>query len=69
MQVVLRDPRHRKAGGRTAGRQPSSDPVTVVQVRGNQLTVKTQDGKILKDLRTEDALVIPEGARNFGKSH
>ena len=36
MQVVLRDPRHRKAGGRTPYRQPYTDPGTVVEIHGEE---------------------------------
>ena len=51
--------------GRTAGRQPSSDPAEVIAVKGNQLTVRFKDGKVLDTLHTEDAVVIPSGSRNF----
>ena len=63
--VVLRDPKHKKAGGRTAGKQPSSEKCQIVEVRGNRLTVKQADGTLLKDVHTENALLVPPGAQNF----
>ena len=35
-EVVLRDPRQRKAGGRTPYRQPYTEPAIVLEVLGNQ---------------------------------
>ena len=63
MRVTLRDPRHRKAGGRTANKQPSSDPCEVTKVEGNRLTVRFPSGKTVKDVHTEDVVVVPPGAR------
>ena len=36
VEVVFRDPRHRKAGGRTPYKQPFSEPATVLEVQGNK---------------------------------
>ena len=63
--VVLRDPKHKKAGGRTAGKQPSIEKCEVVEVRGNRMTVKQPDGTLLKEVHTENVLVVPPGAQNF----
>ncbi len=43
-EVVLRDPRQRKAGGRTPYRQPYTDPAHVLEVHGNKCTLRTKEG-------------------------
>ena len=66
-EVVLRDPRHRKAGGRTGYRQPYTDPALVLNLHGNKCTVRTQDGTVLKDVHLEDVLAVSDNARNYEK--
>ena len=39
--------------------------MTVVEVRGNRLTVRDKQGQLIKDLHTEDALVVPESTRDL----
>ena len=67
MEVVLRDPRHRKAGGRTPYRQPYTDPCVVLDIHGNKCKVKKPDGTILENIHLEDVLVVPERARSLEK--
>ena len=66
-EVVIRDPRQRKAGGRTGYRQPYTDPAQVVEVHGNKVTVKRKDGTLLTDIHTEDVMLVPKNARNLEK--
>ena len=66
-EVVVRDPRQRKAGGRTPYKQPYTDPALVLEVHGNKCTLKTKDGTVLKDIHLEDVLQVPENARNLEK--
>ena len=65
MEVVLRDPRKAKAGGRTPYRQPYSEPAVVTETHGNKMIVKKADGTLVKNIHMEDALVVPEGCRNL----
>jgi len=67
MQVVLRDPRQRKAGGRTPYRQPHTDPCTILEVRGNKCKVRKADGTILPDVHLEDALLVPDNLQSLEK--
>ena len=53
-EVVLRDPRKHKAGGRSPYRQPYTEPAVVTEVHGNKMTVRKKDGTILKNIHMED---------------
>ena len=64
-QVLLKDRRQQRAGGRTPWKQPLTDPVTVKEVHGNKATVTTADGTELKDIHLEDMLLHPEAAKNL----
>ena len=66
-EVVLRDPRQRKAGGRTLYRQPYTEPALVLEVHGNKCSLRTRENKILKDIHLEDVMLVPETARNLEK--
>ena len=66
-EVVLRDPRQRKAGGRTGYRQPYTEPALVEEVHGNKCTLKTRDGTTLENIHLEDCILVPENARNLEK--
>ena len=59
MRVMLRDPRHKKAGGRGPYKEPFSDPCQVLEVHGNKCTVKRSDGTLVRNVHFEDALVVP----------
>ena len=63
--VILRDPRHRKAGGRAPYRQPYSDPCEVTETHGNKCTCKRPDGTLLYNIHMEDLLVVPDGTSNL----
>ena len=65
MQVVLRDPRHRKAGGRTPYRQPYSDPSEVLEVHGNKCTIRRPDGTVVKEVHLEDVMIVPENSKHL----
>ena len=67
-EVVVRDPRQRKAGGRTPYKQPYTEPALVLEVHGNKCSLKTKDGTILKDIHLEDVMLVPESARNLEKA-
>ena len=64
-EVVVRDPRQRKAGGRSAYRQPYTDPALVQEVHGNKCSLRMGDGTILRDIHLEDVMLVPETARNL----
>ena len=64
-QVVLRDPRARKAGGRTPYRQPHSDPCEVTEVHGNKCTIRKPDGTMVYEVHLEDVLVVPDSIKNL----
>jgi len=66
-EVVVRDPRQRKAGGRTPYRQPYTEPALVLEVHGNKCSLRAKDGRILKDIHLEDVMLVPETARNLEK--
>ena len=66
-EVVVRDPRQRKAGGRTPYRQPYTEPALVLEVHGNKCSVKLKDGTVLKNIHLEDVISVPESARNLEK--
>ena len=66
-EVVVRDPRQRKAGGRTPYKQPYTDPALVLEIHGNKATLKAKDGRILKDIHLEDVMLVPENARSLEK--
>jgi len=59
-QVVLRDPRQRKAGGRTPWRQPHTEPCVVLKVQGNKCKLQRKDGTFLDSVHLEDILVVPD---------
>ena len=65
MQVVLRDPRHRKAGGRTPYRQPYTDPCEVLEVHGNKCTIRKADGSTTENVHMEDVIIAPEGTKSL----
>ena len=65
MQVVLRDPRHRKAGGRTPYRQPYTDPCEVLEVHGNKCTIRKPDGSTTENVHMEDVIIVPEGTKSL----
>ena len=66
-EVVVRDPRQRKAGGRTPYRQPYTEPAIVLEIHGNKCSCKTKDDTIIKDIHFEDVMLVPESARNLEK--
>ena len=59
-KVVLRDPRQRKAGGRTPWRQPHTDPCTVLGTNGNKCKVRPADGSVIENVHMEDLMVVPD---------
>ena len=65
----MRDPRQRKAGGRTPYKQPYTDPGTILSVsgKGNTCTVRKPDGTVVENVHFEDVLLVPENARNIEK--
>ena len=67
-EVVVRDPRQRKAGGRTPYKQPYTEPALVLDVHGNKCSLKAKDGTVLKDIHLEDVMLVPESARNLEKN-
>ena len=66
-EAILRDPRQRKAGGRSAYRQPYTEPALVKNVRGFKRTLRTKDGTTMNDTHLEDVMLVPETARNLEK--
>ena len=66
-EVVVRDPRQRKAGGRTPYKQPYTEPALVLEVHGNKCSLEGHDGTILKDIQSGDVMQVPENARNLEK--
>ena len=66
-EVVVRDPRQRKAGGRTPYRQPYTDPAVVLEIHGNKCSLRTRDGTRLEDIHMEDVMLVPKSARNLEK--
>ena len=66
-EVVIRDPRQRKAGGRTPYKQPYTEPALVLKVYGNKCTVKDKNGMKLEQIHLEDVMLVPENARNLEK--
>ena len=58
---MFRDPRAKASGGRTPWREPLSAPCIVEQVKGNRLTLRTQDGRSI-EAHAEDVLVVPPSA-------
>ena len=67
-EVVVRDPRHRKAGGRTPYKQPYTEPALVLEVHGNKCSLKAKDGSVIKDIHLEDVMLVPENSRNLEKA-
>ena len=67
-EVLYRDPRQRKAGGRTPYKQPYSDGARVVRLNGNKLTLRKADGSIVKDIHREDCLRVPHNSQNLEKA-
>ena len=66
-EVVVRDPRQRKAGGRAPYRQPYTDPVVVLDIHGNKCSLRTRDGTKLYEIHLEDVMLVPETARSLEK--
>ena len=67
MEVVLRDPRQRKAGGRTPYKQPYTEPCVVTEVHGNKATIRRSDGTKAENIHFEDMMIIPENAKSLEK--
>ena len=65
MKVVLQDPRHRQAGGRTPYKKPLSDPCEVIEVHGNTMTVRRKDGSLVKDVHSENVVVVPDSVKDL----
>ena len=63
--MLIQDPRHRKAGGRTPYKEPYTDPATVIAKRGNKVDAKLKNGEIIKDVHLENLLLVPRNARNL----
>ena len=63
----MRDPRQRKAGGRTAGRQPYSEPAIIESINCNKLTVRNKANERIPDVHFENVLQVPEHAHVFDK--
>ena len=68
MRVMLRDPRHRKAGGRGPYKEPFSDPCLVLEVTGNKCKVRRADGTIVQNVHFEDTLVVPSSVHDHETS-
>jgi hypothetical protein len=65
-KVVYRDPRIRAAGGRTAWKRPLTEPCEILEVSGNRVTLRREDGtQVLAHV--EDVVVVPAAARNWEK--
>ena len=64
-KVVYRDPRAKAVGGRTAWKEPLSDPCVVEEIRGNKVRLRRLDGTVLETAHLEDVAVIPDRARNL----
>jgi len=62
-RVVYRDPRAKAVGGRTAWKEPLSDPCVVESVQGNKATLRRADGTLLTYAHMEDMIVVPPDAR------
>jgi hypothetical protein len=62
MLVVVRDPRHRKSGGRTPFKKPLSEPSEIVEVHGQKMTIRRRDGVEVKNVHFEDVVCVPDGA-------
>ena len=67
-KVVLRDPRQRKAGGRTPYRQPYTDPCSVEKVTGNKMVLRKQDGTLIENIHMEDVLVVPDNIKDYERN-
>ena len=67
-EVVFRDPRQRKAGGRTPYKQPLTEPALVTKILSdNRVQLKTQEDTIIENVHLEDCLLVPTTARNLEK--
>jgi hypothetical protein len=64
-KVVYRDPRAKAVGGRTAWKEPLSDPCVVEAVHGNKVHLRRSDGVLIQDAHLEDVLVVPDDARQL----
>ena len=64
-RVCIRDPRHRKAGGRTPHKKPLPEPVEVVEKSGSKIKCKKADGTLIEDIHLEDVLVVPQDAQDY----
>ena len=62
MKVLIRDPRHRQAGGRGPYRQPPESGVIADSPapHGNKCAVRRKDGVLLKDVHAEKILILPD---------
>jgi hypothetical protein len=61
MRVGYRDPRQRKAGGRTPWKVPL-EPCTVESVSGNKCQLRRADGTLIPDAHAEDIVILPDQA-------
>ena len=64
-KVVYRDPRAKAVGGRTAWKEPLSDPCVVEAVQGNKVALRCSDGVLIQDAHMEDIVVVPSESRNL----
>ena len=67
-RVLVRDPRHRKVGGRTAYKQPLSDPCIVKSVSGIKATLRrceSPDDETEFEAHFENMLLALEQARRL----
>jgi hypothetical protein len=67
-KVLVKDPRHRKVGGRAPYKQPSRGPYLVEQIRNNDLTLRDLSDTrraLLENVHIEDVLLIPSSSRDL----
>jgi len=67
MKVLIRDPRHKQAGGRGPYRQPPESGVIADSPapRGNKCAVRRPDGVLLKDVHAENILLLPDASHDL----
>ena len=63
MRVGYRDPRQRKAGGRTPWKVPL-EPCAVEAVEGNKCQLRRADGSLIPDAHAEDIIILPDQQGN-----
>ena len=68
-RVIVRDPRHKRAGGRTPYKQPLRDGLTVKKVKGNTAVLTRGDGTEIHDVHFEDMLLVSEQSQNLSLIH